>query len=217
MVALIDATRVGHSWLLAVRDPAAKEMVYLKEISGETTYAYQEAHRELTTQGFSCSAIVSDGRFVAVPWLFPGIPVQMCHFHQEQIVIRYLTLNPKLPAGVELFALVKTLPRTDEASFTDAFTLWCHTWHTFLQEKTVDESTGAWHWTHKRLRQARDSVREHLPFLFTYQKYPGLHIPNTTNSLDGSFRQAKVARALHAGLAHKRQIKLMMAILMKRE
>ena len=110
------------------------------------------AHRELVAQGFSFSAIVTDGRFVDVDWLFPGIPLQMCHFHQEQIVIRYL--NPKLEAGIELLALVRTLPRTDEASFTDAFNHWCRTWDVFLKEKTVDLETGHSQWTHKRLRQA---------------------------------------------------------------
>jgi hypothetical protein len=214
MVAVMDATRVGTSWLLAVPDPIQKETIYLKEISIETTFAYQEAHRELTETGFSLSAIVCDGRFVAVQWLFPGVPIQMCHFHQEQIIIRYLTLNPKLEAGIELLELVRTLPKTDEASFTDAFKLWQRTWNTFLQEKTVDEETGDWHWTHKRLRQARDSIHQHLPFLFTYQKYPDLNIPNTANSLDGSFKKAKVALAVHSGLTHARQIKIVKSILL---
>lgn len=213
MVAVIDATKVGPSWILVVRDPEKHENVYANEIASVTTFAYQEAHRCLTEQGFSFSAIVSDGRFVAVPWLFPDIPIQMCHFHQEQIVIRYLTLNPKLPAGIELLALAKTLPRTDGASFADAFNLWCRNWHSFLQEKTIDPETNRWHWTHKRLRQARDSVAAHLPYLFTFERFPELKIPNTTNSLDGVFRTAKVAIGVHPGLTHARQIKLALSLL----
>lgn len=217
MVAVIDATKVGWVWTLVVRDPHAKENVYAREVSSETTFAYQEAHARLTRQGFSFSAIVSDGRFVAVPWLFPGIPVQMCHFHQEQIVIRYLTQNPKLEAGVELLALIKTLPRADGSSFTDSFMLWCSKWHSFLQEKTIEPETNQGHWTHRRLRQARDSISTHLPYLFTYQKYPELKIPNTTNSLDGVFKKAKIAIGVHAGLTHARQIKLVMSLLSARE
>lgn len=216
MVAVIDATKVGQVWMLVVRDPHAKENVYAQEVSSETTFAYQEAHKHLKQQEFSFSAIVSDGRFVAVPWLFPDIPVQMCHFHQEQIVIRYLTQNPKLEAGIELLALVKTLPRADEALFTDAFMFWCSKWHSFLQERTIDPETGRRHWTHRRLRQARDSISAHLPYLFTYQKYPELNIPNTTNSLDGVFKKAKVAIGVHAGLTHARQIKLVMSLLSAR-
>jgi len=216
MVAIIDATRIGYAWMLVVRDPERHENVYAQEISSETTFAYQEAHKHLTQEGFSFSAIVSDGRFVAVSWLFPGIPVQMCHFHQEQIVIRYLTLNPKLEAGVELLRLVKTLIRTEEIIFTSVFKLWCSKWHSFLQEKTIDPETNRGQWTHRRLRQARDSISAHLPYLFTFQRLPHLNIPNTTNSLDGSFKKAKVAIGVHSGLTHARQIKLVMALLFAR-
>lgn len=217
MVAVIDATRAGPSWILAIRDPNKKETVYVREIHSETTSAYQAAYADCMEQGFVFVAIVSDGRFVGSPWLFPGIPIQMCHFHMEQIVIRYTTLNPNLVAGQELLALIRTLPTNDDASFTDAFKFFCRTWDDFLKEKTVDPVTGKWHWTHKRIRQARDSVRVHLPFLFTFERYPELHIPNTTNSLDGSFKKVKLARGIHSGLTHARQIKLMMTILFGRE
>lgn len=216
MVAVMDATRVGPTWILAVRDPIRGETVYAHETFNESTSAYQMAEAELKRQGIMFSAIVTDGRFVAVPWLFPGIPLQMCHFHQIQIVIRYLTLNPKLPAGIELLDLVRTLSDTDEESFTDAFKLWLRTHHDFLQEKTIDTETGRSSWTHKRLRQARDSVAAHLGILFTYQKYPELNIPNTTNSLDGSFKKGKMAIGIHSGLTHARQVKLMLALLFAR-
>ena len=119
-------------------------------------------------------------------------------------------------SGIELLALVRTLPRTDEASFNDAFKHWCRTWDTFLKEKTIDPETGRSQWTHKRLRQAKGSVSSHLPILFTYQKYPELCIPNTTNSLDGNFKKGKVAIAVHSGLTHARQIKLMLSLLFAR-
>ena len=217
MVAVMDATKVGPSWILAVRDPNKKKTIYAQEVSSETTFAYQVAYEKITTNGYVLSAIVSDGRFVASQWLFPGIPIQMCHYHQLQIVIGYLTLNPKLTAGIELLHLARTITHNDEASFTDAFKLWCRTYHDFLQEKTFNLETDRWHWTHKRLRQARDSIAAHLPYLFTFQKYPELHIPNTTNSLDGKFKKAKIALAVHSGLNHAQQIKLVLSILFSRQ
>jgi len=217
MVAVIDATKVGLSWLLVIRDPHERENVYIREVYAETTSAYQIAYADCTERGFAFRAIVSDGRFVGSPWLFPGIPIQMCHFHMEQIVIRYTTLNPNLEAGRELLELIRTLTTNDEASFTDAFNFWCRTWDEFLKEKTIDPVTKKWHWTHKRIRQARDSVRAHQPFLFTFERYPELNIPNTTNSLDGSFKKVKLARGIHSGLTHARQIKLMLTILFGRE
>jgi hypothetical protein len=217
MVAIIDATKVGFSWLLVIRDPHRRENVYVREVPAETTSAYQTAYADCIARGFVFVAIVSDGRFVGSPWLFPGIPIQMCHFHMEQIVIRYTTQNPHLVAGQELLALIRTLPANDESSFTDAFQLFCREWDEFLKEKTIDPVTGKWHWTHKRIRQARDSVRAHLSFLFTFERYPELNIPNTTNSLDGSFKKVKLARGIHSGLPHTRQVQLMMTILFGRE
>ena len=215
MVAIGDATYCGpHSWMLVIRDPHAQENVYMKELWNETTSAYQAARHTLEADGFIITAFVGDGR-VATPWLFTDIPVQMCHFHQEQIVVRYTTRNPHLEAGKELLALVGTLSTNDGASFTDAFRLWCRTWGEFLKEKTIDPKTKRFSWTHKRLRQARDSIHAHLPYLYTFEKYPELHIPNTTNSLDGSFKKVKLAIGVHSGLPHARKIKLIRSLLNK--
>jgi len=155
MVAIGDATKIGETWILAIRDPNAHENVYFKEVFAETTSAYQLAREDLERQGIIFTAFVGDGR-VAVPWLFSDVPVQMCHFHQEQIIVRYTTLNPELSAGVELLAISKTLAHTSEAKFTNAFEEWCLKWDEFLKQKSKD-AKGHWHYTHKRLRSARGS------------------------------------------------------------
>lgn len=214
MVAVADATMLGRSWALVIRDPHAKENVYVKEIDTEASSDYQEAFRYLEEQKFVITAVVGDGR-IMVPWLFPNVKMQMCHFHQEQIVIRYLTRNPELPASKELLELTHTLSTNDEASFTDAFKLWCRTWSDFLNEKTTAES-GRVSYTHKRLRSARDSIKRHLPYLFTFERYPELQIPNTTNSLDGSFKKVKLAVGIHSGQKHKRKVKMVLSMLRKK-
>lgn len=214
MVAVADATMIGDAWILVIRDPHAHENVYTKEISIEATSDYQEGFSYLKDKQFIITAIVGDGR-IMIPWLFPKVKMQMCHFHQEQIVIRYLTLNPELPAGIELLALIQTLSTNDEASFTDAFTLWCRTWADFLNEKTRAES-GRVSYTHKRVRSARDSIKRHLPYLFTFERYPELQIPNTTNSLDGSFKKVKMAVGIHSGQKHRRKVKMVLSMLRKK-
>ncbi len=216
MVAIGDATKIGLTWMLVIRDPNEHEHVYMKEILSETTSAYQMAKWELEEAGFTLTAFVGDGR-IAVPWLFSDLPVQMCHFHQLQIIIRYTTLNPILEAGIEILALAKTLARTDKETFTRHFNEWQVKWDEFLKERTRDPNGKHWHYTHKRLRGARESLRSHLPYLFTFLDYPELNIPNTTNSLDGSFGKVKTAIAAHAGLTHKRKLKLVKSLLMKRE
>lgn len=149
--------------------------------------------------GFTFQAIVLDGR-PGVRNLFSDIPVQMCHFHQKQIIRRYLTGNPKLEAGIELKAITDTLANTTEKEFTDQFIAWCDRWDIFLKERTTDLITKRWCYTHKRIRSARRSLKANLPFLFTYLNYPELNIPNTTNSLDGSFSWLKQDVNIHRGL-----------------
>ncbi len=211
MVAVADATLIGNAWVLVIRDPHAHENVYVKEIATEATSDYQEGFSDLKERQFTVTAVVGDGR-IMIPWLFPGVKMQMCHFHQEQIVIRYLTRHPELPASQELLALIHTLSTNDEASFTDAFNLWCRTWKDFLNEKTRAES-GRLSYTHRRLRSARDSIKHHLPYLFTFERYPELQIPNTTNSLDGSFKKVKLAVGIHSGQKHKRKVKMVLSML----
>ena len=53
--------------------------------------------------------------------------------------------------------------------------------------------------------------------LFTFQDYPDLRIPNTTHSLDGSFKKLKLALGVHAGLSHARKLKLLKSLLRAHE
>lgn len=212
MVAVMDASKIGFEWIFVVRDPHAKENVYMATVSCENTFCYQMALQTLKEQGFTITAIVGDGK-VAVSWLWKGIPSQMCHFHQKQIVIRCITQSPLLPAGVELLAIINTLTKSTEAEFTLRFTDWFTKWDSFLKEKSLNEKTGKYIYTHRKLRSARDSIKRHLPNLFTFERYPHLNIPNTTNSLDGSFTKIKNSIGIHAGLAHEQKMKMVRTIL----
>lgn len=214
MSAVMDALYVGQSVFLVVRDPHARENVWCREFASESTYAYQIAYHDLNESGFEIMSITGDGR-VALSFLFPGVPIQMCHFHQKQIIVQCVTQNPQLEAGQEILALIDTLTYTDEATFINAFHTWCKKWGHFLNERTVNPDTGRKQYTHRKLRRARSSINNHLPLLFTYLKYPELNIPNTTNSLDGSFSKVKTARRVHTGLRHERLIKLMLSLLRK--
>lgn len=212
MVAIMDATRVGNEWFFVVRDPHTHENVYTKIIMFESTSCYQIAMENLRARGFKIQAIVGDGK-VAVSWLFKGIPTQMCHFHMKQIVVRCTTLNPELPAGVELLAVINTLTKSNEKGFVSLFAEWCAKWETFLKEKSLNLKTGKFSHTHRKLISARGSIKRHLPYLFTFEHYPHLKIPNTTNSLDGSFTKIKNSIAIHAGLSRDLKMKMVRTLL----
>jgi hypothetical protein len=200
---------------IVVRDAHNGNNVYWSEIESETINEYQCARDTLEGQGFVLKAVVIDGR-PGVRKLFSDLPVQMCQFHQKAIITRYLTRRPKLEAGKELREIVHVLCNSNEQTFTDAIDTWHQKWNEFLKERTVEPVTRRWHYTHKRLRSAYHSLRSNLPYLFTYQKHPELNIPNTTNSLDGSFAHLKGLTQIHRGLKMDLKRKLILSILQNR-
>ena len=105
------------------------------------------------------------------------------------------------------------LPRSNEREFTELLVVWKKAWSSILTDKTYVTGTKYWYYTHKKVRGAYMSLERNLPYLFTYQKYPELHIPNTTNSLDGSFAHLKDKVKIHHGLRRDRRYKMIEEIL----
>jgi hypothetical protein len=197
-----------------IRSPHHKKNIYVQEVQNESAEAYRQGRIALEKQGYTITAIVLDGR-PGVRQIFGDIPVQMCHFHQKQIIVRYLTNNPKLEAGRELKIITKNLCETNERNFIAVLYAWHTRWASFLKERTTDPVTGRWYYTHKRLRSAYRSLKLNLPYLFTYQKYPELNIPNTTNSLDGCFAYLKELVRVHRGIKSGFKNKIVKDILWK--
>ena len=114
--------------------------------------------------------------------------------------------KPKSPAAQALRALSLTLTETTQAAFEAALKRWYEQYAAFLNERSVNEKTGHSHYTHKHLRTAYNSLRRHLPWLFTCERFPELCIPNTTNLLEGKFSEMKQLLRCHRGL--KKESKL---------
>lgn len=213
IVAVTDTTFFGRGYgILVVRCPRLKKNIHFHEVCSETPAEYASARRNLEAKGFLIEAAVIDGKR-GVQAVFHDIPVQFCQFHQIAIVRRYLTSRPKLPAGVELRALTLSLPVLTETPFTLLLTLWYDRWEKFLKERTYSFDGRHWQYTHRRIRSAYRSLKANLPYLFTYQRYPRLNIPNTTNSLDGYFSKLKQLLNTHRGLSVRRRYKLIQEIL----
>lgn len=213
IIAVADATFFGRGYgILIVRCPRLKRNLHCHEIQSETPAEYQRARQSLESKGYTLEAAVIDGK-PGVLEVFQDIPVQFCHFHQIAIARRYLTRRPILEASKELRAIILTLPISTEETFTKLLQIWHEHWHDFLKERTYQLDGIHWQYTHRRVRAAYRSVKRHLPYLFTYQKYPQLHIPNTTNSLDGYFNKLKSLLNVHRGMTAKRRYKLITEIL----
>lgn len=191
--------------VLLLRDAYTAENLLHRFIAYETINEYVLAIKELKQQQFIIDGIVADGRR-GIFRAFPEYPIQMCQFHQKQIVRKYLTLHPKTTAGIELKRVVDLLTDTDKPSFTFFLALWHLKYVSFLQERTIHPELKHWSYTHKRVRSAYRSLITNLPYLFTYQAIQGM--PNTTNSLDGFFAHLKDKVRLHRGLRLKRKKRL---------
>ncbi len=210
---IADATFFGRGYgFLVFRAVALKKNILLKKIVSETLDEYRKARYELEKQGFRILAIVLDGR-PGVRNIFKDIPVQMCQFHQAAIMKRYLTRNPKLEAGRELKEICSGLKDKDRSSIEQLLEVWLMKWHNFLRERTTDAGTKKWHYTHRRIRSAYKSLVINLPYLYTYKEHPKLNIPNTTNSLDGSFAYLKDLVGVHRGYSDTLKEKLIKEIL----
>lgn len=211
-----DMTFWGRGYGVCVfRSPALKENLWWKESQFEIPWIYEAGLDQLKREGWTITAAVIDGkRGVAQIFERLGIPVQYCQFHQVKTVTKYLTRRPKTDAARELRALTLSLKCTNEADFAQLLKAWHERWLMFLEERSQAMNTKrGWQYTHRRVRAAYRSLKTNLARLFTYERYPELQIPKTTNTLDGMFSQIKNRLAVHRGLRRDRRYKLISEIL----
>lgn len=208
IVTVMDATYFGRqNGVLVARDPNKKENLYCCEITSETKEEYKKARVYLGKLGYTIKAVVLDGKR-GMPSVFKDIYVQICQFHQWQIIRRKLTLKPKLESHQALLSIGRWISRTNRKELKRMLDVFEKKYRKELNEKTYILGTNRWHFTHAKLRSAYGSLIRNLPNLYTYQDHPELNIPNTTNSLDGSFNALKSHVNIHRGLRTDRRLKI---------
>ena len=166
----MDCTFFGRGYgIIVARRPDLKENLYYKEINTENRAVYEEARRYLEVAGFNIQAVVLDAKH-GIKEVFSDLIVQICQYHQKQIVGRYLTGRPKTEAGQELKILIGTLTKIDEELFTELLDAWHNKWSVFLKERTYKPDGKHYWYTHKRIRSAFRSLQTNLPYLFSFQR-----------------------------------------------
>lgn len=143
-------------------------------------------------------AVVCDGH-MGLLQAITFCPVQMCLFHQLQIIRRLLTNNQHLPASIELLALIRKIFTIEKKQFIMEFDKLRVHLEDFINERTTLIS-GKTTYTHKRIMAARKSIKTHLKWLFTYEEYKEINIPNTTNMLEKYNSQLKRVLLNHNGI-----------------
>jgi hypothetical protein len=202
VIVLMDATYWGWNFgVVAMKDSRTKQILWRKFLCKKETLAdYQEGMNWLVANSFQIEGVVCDG-LRGMFSLFSVYKVQMCQFHQVQIVKRYLTQRPKLEASKELLEIVRLLCKTDRESFEGAINEWCEKWSVFLRERCVDKDTGKSHYVHRRTRSAYLSIKRNMSHLWTWYDHLEVGIPNTNNGLEGKFTDLKSKLRNHNGLS----------------
>jgi hypothetical protein len=198
-IILMDATYFGRNWgVVFLQDAASGKKLWRKYVNYEKLIDYQEGINFVQSKNYQIFGIVCDG-LKGIFKQFSMFPVQMCQRHQIEIIRRYLTKNPKLQAGKELYILTKNITKLSKNEFITLFEQWLEKWNDFIKERTKDEITGKSHFTHKRLRSAYLSIRNNLQYLFVFENVSGM--PNTNNALEGSFTALKNRLRNHNGMS----------------
>ncbi|MDR1348146.1 MAG: hypothetical protein LBJ63_06950 [Prevotellaceae bacterium] len=114
---VMDTTYFGRSLgVMCFKDSITKTLLHKQYVRYETNVLYFGGIEIIHSKGVVIKSIICDGR-KGLFHLFGDIPIQMCRRHQIEIVRRYLTRNPKLQAGKELYILVKNMALLIKYSF----------------------------------------------------------------------------------------------------
>ena len=195
----LDVTYWGRSFgVLLALDSQRGIPLYMAFVRSETVKDYVDAVSSMEERDYSIRGLIIDGK-QSLFRTFSEYSVQMCQFHMQQIVRRYLTLSPRILASRELKDLVGRLHKADEADFKRDYQEWKEKWEDTIGHKSLHKD-GKMHYTHQRLRAAMNSLNFYLPYLFTYQREDCKGMPNTNNKIEGTFTDLKKNLNNHSGL-----------------
>lgn len=210
LVLVIDTSYFDKFGVMVFRCATRRQNIFWSFLENETNEVYMSGIEHLQQKGFKIEAIVCDGkRWLAERLSEKGFEVQLCQFHLVKNVTRYLTRRPKTDAGRELRTITLQLTKSTEADFVSDLQTWLSKWETFMNEKTFSaKNKRKWQYAHRSLRSAYRTIKNWLPHLFTYLKFPTDLVPNTTNSLDGTFSHLKEKVQLHRGVNNRTKQKM---------
>ncbi|MEJ7683224.1 MAG: hypothetical protein WKG06_36280 [Segetibacter sp.] len=100
--------------------------------------------------------------------------------------------------------LLKIKSYNDQLYWTSQLELWYKQYRDYLQEKTYNERTARYWYTHKLLRRSYFTIKRALPNMFHYLNNP--KIPSTTNGIEGFLVILKNHLDLHRGLTSEHRI-----------
>ncbi len=98
--------------------------IYWKQIDSEKLVYLAKCFDSLDECKFKFKSFTLDGKRGFIRFLenrYPGVPIQLCQFHQKAIIRRYNTKNPRTTCGQELNFLMKIFTKVDRNIFIKEF------------------------------------------------------------------------------------------------
>lgn len=213
IVLLIDTTYWKSDFaVMLFKDAISGQNLLKYYVKRETNTLYLKGILELENKNYRILAVVCDGRRGLMQKL-SKYPVQLCQYHQQQIIRRYLPIKSKHASAQHLRLITSMLMDSTETQFRDFLEQWWDEWKDYAEERSINLETGRSFYTHRRLRSAFNSLKNNLSYLFTYQKYPDLTIPNTSNKIEGCFGNLKQILGNHRGMNMQQKKKMIDEIL----
>ena len=207
----LDATYFRKFCLLCYQDHDDGYTHLIRFSDGEHYEEIKEDLMNLIKLGVQIESITTDGHksiLKAIKRSAPDVIVQRCLIHIQRMCLLWLTRFPRHPSGVELRHLVTLLlwikTNNDRMYWTNELQNWYNRHKEYLQEKTINQQTGRYWFTHKLLRRSYFTIKRALPNMFHYLVNPA--IPATTNGIEGFFSHLKNHLDLHRGLTIQHRI-----------
>ncbi len=211
----LDVTYWGHnrSVMLALDDTTNKPL-YVAFVKSETTQDYRTAIDAITEAGYTIKGIIIDGK-KALFKEFKDYPVQMCQFHMLQIVMRYLTGNPKMKASIDVMLLMREMKHLTKEGFEAGYAVWKERYAEFLNE-CVTHKDGKSCYLHRKVRTVVHSIDFYLPYLFTFLRPERAGMPNTNNKIEGTFTDLKKSLNNHTGMSQQNRKRFISSFFLQR-
>jgi hypothetical protein len=207
----VDATYFKQFCLLCYQDHNDGYTQLIRFSDGEHYTEIKEDLDNLIKLGVQIESVTTDGHksiLKAIKRSIPDVLTQRCLVHIQRMCLLWLTRFPKHSSGIELRQLVLMLMRikteNDRIYWTSELRLWFGRHRAYLLEKTINQRTGRYWYTHKLLRRSYFTINRALPNMFHYLSNPA--IPSTTNGIEGFFSHLKNHLDLHRGLTTQHRI-----------
>lgn len=207
----MDATYFQQFCLLCYQDHKDGYTQLIRFTDGEHYQEIKEDLDNLIRLGVQIESVTTDGHksiLKAIKKSLPSVLVQRCLVHIQRMCLLWLTRFPKHLAAIELRRLVLMLlyikTNNDRLYWIKKLIHWYEQHKNYLQEKTYNEKTGRYWYTHKLIRRSYFTIKRALPNMFHYLSNP--QIPSSTNGIEGFFGHLKNHLDLHRGLTVKNRI-----------